>query len=645
MEAGTAPTPVAAAPAAIPAERVRPLVARYFYASTAVFLVAGALGVVMRQSQADIVPIGDNFFYAAMTAHGLGTFMAWAAFAVMGFSYWVLQRSEFELRPLGYRLADLTWWVTVVGTAGIVITTLLMGFAGSWVFLYPLPFFAADQWGDAATGIFALSVLLVGVGILTWCTSILHTIAGPSNPSEREGILPRLAVGVGMGIIAPKLFPIRGDKQPYVVLPLTVIALDMLIATLPLAALLVVMIIEAIEPSVTVDPLLAKNMLWFFGHPVVYLLLFPAVAIYYLLIPQYAKRPLAAANIIGIAWLIAVVVNVIVWAHHVYMDYPNDSFQSVINVAMQPLTFSITLVSAVSVYSLCATMYKSDFEWNPASKFLVAGMIGWFTAGLSGVINATIAFNVDVHNTLWVVGHFHHMALLNIGAVVFGAAYAFLPQLVGHRWYPEKLGNWHLWMTMIGGYGNSIIWYIQGLNGGPRRYSILPESYDALSQLTLPFVVIVAVGQLIFAYNVIQTMRGRTRANDDRSFLADPRQVGLGTAILAVAVLIPGFLVALDRLPDRVPVQAAAAGPEKQLSPEAQAGEELFVTNCGSCHAFEAAGTTGSVGPELDSLPLTEERVIAAIENGGTGSGQMPANLVTGGDTTAVAKYLSEAGG
>ncbi|HET8975945.1 MAG TPA: hypothetical protein VFN15_04890, partial [Solirubrobacterales bacterium] len=86
MEAGTAPTTVGVAPATIPAERVRALVGRYFYATTAIFLVAGSLGVLMRQSQADVVPIGDNFFYAAMTAHGLGTFMAWTAFAVMGFS-------------------------------------------------------------------------------------------------------------------------------------------------------------------------------------------------------------------------------------------------------------------------------------------------------------------------------------------------------------------------------------------------------------------------------------------------------------------------------------------------------------------------------------------------------------------------------
>ena len=80
----------------------------------------------------------------------------------------------------------------------------------------------------------------------------------------------------------------------------------MIIATVPLAALLVEMILQSIGPAVTVDPLLAKSMLWWFGHPVVYLLLFPAVAVYYQLIPRYAQRPLVAGHVIAIAWLIGV---------------------------------------------------------------------------------------------------------------------------------------------------------------------------------------------------------------------------------------------------------------------------------------------------------------------------------------------------
>jgi cytochrome c oxidase subunit 1 len=640
MEAGTAPVAaVRSAATAVGEEAVKALVRRYVYATTAVFLVAGALGLLMRQSQADVFRIGDNFWYASMTAHGLGAFMAWGAFAVMGFGYWVLKESGFELRPVGYRLAQTTWWLTVVGTGGIIATTLLMGFAGSWVFLYPLPFFSADQWGEFATATFAASVLLVGVGILTWCASILHTVVGPANPAKREFLTDRVAVALGMGIIFKKRFPIRDSVRdfPYAVIPLTVIAIDMLIATLPLAALLVVMILEAINPSISVDPLLAKNMLWFFGHPVVYLLLFPGVAILYLLVPRYAGRPLAAAEVIGLAWLIAVVANVVIWAHHIYIDFPEDSAQSVINVAMQPLTFSITLVSALSLYSLSATIWKSNFRWTPASKFLVAGMIGWITAGLSGVVNATIALDVDVHNTLWVVGHFHHMAVLTIGAFIFGATYAFLPKLTGKKWYSEKLANWHLWLTMIGGYGTYIPWLIQGLTGGPRRWSVLPDFYEPWTLIAIPFMMVMAVGQIIFVYNMVQTLRGKVRANDDRSFFADSRQISLAGTTLAVGVIIPVVALGISQIEPRQ--DAVAAVPDKEAKVD-EAAVALFADNCGSCHVLEVAGTTGSIGPNLDTTLLNEADVLEAIEIGGRGSGAMPAGLLQGEEAKQVAELV-----
>src|SRR5215208_3514729 len=84
------------------------------------------------------------------------------------------------------------------------------------------------------------------------------------------------------------------------------------------------------------------------------------------------------------------------------------------------------------------TVWRSDFEWTPAAKFLAVAIISWLVAGLQGLINATIAFDVVVHNTMWIVGHFHNMALLNIGLVIFAAVYAFLPRLVNRQWYSES---------------------------------------------------------------------------------------------------------------------------------------------------------------------------------------------------------------
>src|SRR5581483_1382590 len=155
----------------------------------------------------------------------------------------------------------------------------------------------------------------------------------------------------------PKRFATNPRSVPYSVIPLTVIAVDMIIATLPLAVLLVEMIVQSFVLS-------------FFGHPVVYLLLCPAVAVYYLLVPRYAGRQLVAGNVITVGWTIAIVANVIVWAHHVYIDYPVNTPQAAIDTAMQPLTFALTIVSALSLYSLFFTIFRSNYTWNAAGTAL-----------------------------------------------------------------------------------------------------------------------------------------------------------------------------------------------------------------------------------------------------------------------------------
>ncbi|MFN8112022.1 MAG: cbb3-type cytochrome c oxidase subunit I [Solirubrobacterales bacterium] len=613
--------------------RVKRLVLAYIIASTTFFFVSGLLGMLLRESQADLVRLDPSVFYSIMTAHGLGAFVAWAAFAVMGAAFWVLHEVGFPMRPLGFGLARVAWWSMVIGVVGIVITTLGMGFGGSWVFLYPLPFFSSGEWSDTATGIFSASVLLAGVSILTWCAAIIHTVVGPGLGSEK-GAFNRFGAALGFGYLWPKKFP-TNREVPYPVIPLAVIGIDMIIATLPLAALLVVMIVQSIDPSVTMDAQLAKNMLWWFGHPVVYLLLFPAVAIYYLLIPRYANRKLVAGKAVAIAWFVAVIVNVIVWAHHIYLDYPEGSIQAAINTSMQPLTFAIVLPSAISLYSLSMTVWRSDFQWTPAAKFLAAAMLSWLVAGLSGIVNATIVFNAVIHNTMWVVGHFHNMALLNIGMVVFASVYAFLPQLTNREWYSEKLANPHLWLTVIGGYGMCIPMLIQGLEGAPRRYAVLPEVYDTLTQLTVPFVLMMALGQIVFAYNLVQTLRGKKRESGETAFSS----LGLTATLFFACVVLAVSALALDRNNAGETPQAGAA------TANADPGEALFTDKCGSCHTLSAAGTTGAVGPNLDDAKPSSAAVLTAIEKGGLGSGTMPPGLYSGEQAQQVADYVSKNAG
>lgn len=630
----------------------RSLTLRYVVASTVVFLVSGLLGAVMRQSQADIVRLDDNAFYAVMTAHGLGAFVGWAAFAVMGLSWWVLSEVGFPLGSLGAALARLTFWLMVIGVAGVVVTTLVFGFGGSWVFLYPLPFESAGEWGDGVTAAFSASVLLVGASIITWCVAVLVVVAGPGLGSPSASRATRVLTAMGLGILWPKRFPSE-RPVPYSVIPLTVIAIDMIIATLPLALLLVAMIVQSFAPGVSVDPLLAKNVLWWFGHPVVYLLLFPAVAIYYLLVPRFARRPLVAGNIIALGWTIAVIANVTVWAHHMYLDYPNG-IQAAINTTMEPLTFALTIVSALSLYSLLFTIYRSRWTWNAASTALFVGLVSWLLSGLSGVVNATISFNAFVHNTLWVVGHFHHMALMNIGIVIFGAIYAFLPAMLGRPLYSDRLGVWHVMITFLAGTAVSVVWLVQGLDGAPRRFAVLPDQYDATNVASIPLVVVLALAQLLFVWNLVGTMRGRTTAASMRQALspgARPRITSpalqgfavVSTVLVLSALALGGWAISragADDVPDTYVPIATELPPG--ATPEELGAQVYLTAGCGACHALSEAGSTGVVGPDLDRLAPDEARVAEAVTNG---IGAMPAfgNRLSEQEIAAVAAYVSEA--
>jgi cytochrome c oxidase subunit I len=465
--------------------KVRALTLRYLVVSTILFAAGGLLGVLLRQSQADLDRISPNLWYEVMTAHGLATFVGWAAFALMGVTWWVLAECGLPIQGWGWRFAVACFWTMTVGATGVVVTTLGMGFAGSWVFLYPLPFHGGS-WSLRATGIFSLAILSVGLSIFAYCFGVIAVVLGDGLGARSRRWNNRLGCALGFGYIWPKRFATE-RPVPFPVLPLTVIAIDMIIATIPLAVLLVEMVIQSLWSGVTVDPVLAKSMLWWFGHPVVYLLLFPAVAVYYHLIPRYAKRPLVAGHIIGIGWLIGVCANVVIGAHHMYLDFPN-TFQQTVNIGMQPLTYAVTIPSALSLYSLSFTIYRSDFQWTPAARFLAVGMVSWLVAGLQGVGLATIQFDALAHNTL----------------------YAFVPRLTGRDWHSRRLADWHLVLTVVGGYGSVVPWMLQGLEGAPRRWAVLPQKYESLSQVALPFVLLIVIGQAIFFYNLARTIGWRS---------------------------------------------------------------------------------------------------------------------------------------
>ena len=264
------------------------------------------------------------------------------------------------------------------------------------------------------------------------------------------------------------------------------------------------------------------------------------------------------------------------------------------------------------------------------------------------MINATIAFDQVVHNTLWIVGHFHQMAIVNIGFVVFAGIYYVLPNVFEKPLWSEALGKWHIWLTFVGVTVNSAFWLWQGLNGAPRRFAELPSGYEASTRAALPFVAMIAFAQVLFVINMVQTLRGAERAAErtvkrDNLLVTVDGLVVLLAIVLALGAGAAGFF--LGRATAESETKAPVATPTTTATAPAldAAGKLVFASaGCGGCHTLDAAGAHGTVGPNLDDAHPPVALVLDRLQHG---KGGMPSfkGQLSDAQMQAVARYVAAA--
>src|SRR5215470_9684529 len=217
-------------------DRVGRLALRYVLTSFAFFFLGGLASWTMRLQVNQVVPANGNLFYALMTGHGLVMFLGFAGMAVMGASLYVLALA-FQGRLRWLVLAEAAYWLMTAGCLEVLVATVGMNFGASWVFLYPLSYYPASAWSPAATFVFQLGVVLMGLSIIAYglVSALTATLPRPEDPGRPWP--SRLAQAIGLGYLFPGRF--GGRDYPLVAVPLAVNGIDMVIATLPLAVLLI----------------------------------------------------------------------------------------------------------------------------------------------------------------------------------------------------------------------------------------------------------------------------------------------------------------------------------------------------------------------------------------------------------------------
>ncbi len=255
------------------------------------------------------------------------------------------------------------------------------------------------------------------------------------------------------------------------------------------------------------SPVLFEHLFWFLGHPEVYIVLLPALGITSEIISTNARKPIfgyraMVASILAIAFL-----STIVWGHHMFISGMNPFLGSVFTFT----TLLIAIPSAVKAFNYITTLWKGNLQMNPAMLFSIGLVSTFITGGLTGIILGDSALDINVHDTYFVVAHFHLVMGISALYGLFAGVYHWFPKMFQGRMMNKNLGYIHFWVTAIGAYGIFYPMHFVGMAGLPRRYytnTYFPY-FDDLADVNVVitlFAIVTAAVQLVFVYNFIHSI-------------------------------------------------------------------------------------------------------------------------------------------
>ncbi len=415
------------------------------------FLVLILLGFLMRASQGSIIHLPDDFFYAIMTLHGLG--MAGVLFVGGMMALWYLLSKYVDVN---LTLMKINFVLIVLGVLGLVFATLIGRFGPGWYMLYPLPFLEG-AWPHWSVGMATISVMLLGVAWLLWQLDILRAIISRYGVSGFLGW--KYLTGNGAS---------EGEEVPPIILISSVSVIAGAVTTVFGAVLLMLFLLQWINPEMSFDALLLKNIVFLFGHTIVNVTMYFGLAFIYELLPNYTKRPWKTNKIIAISWNAALVFVIFAYFHHLYMDFAQPTILHYLGQVGSYL--STVPATVVTIFGAIGQFYKSGIKWSFVPKAFGLALMGWLIGGFIAVVDSTIIVNNYFHNTMWVTSHFHTYFLLGFVLMLFAFCYDYFEV--------EKEGAAKLSLNALltGGYGIIVMFAVAGVHSVPRRYA----SYDAI---------------------------------------------------------------------------------------------------------------------------------------------------------------------
>ena len=451
----------------------RAAVLAYVVVCGLVLLIMMLLGLTMRLAQAQWINIQPDFFYVVMTMHGAGMvgIAGLSGAAVM----WYFVRRHVPVSTAVF-IANLIFFL--IGALFILGAGFIGGFGAAWTFLFPLPTHSGSLWSDNAAAAYMVGLLFIGVGFL-----LLHLDIARGILSVYGELGTALGAKVAFGL-SPE-----DEGPPPAVTASTMVLIVNILGILLGAVVLTISLVNLYIPSFAFNALVAKNMIYFFGHVFINATIYMSVIAVYEILPIYTHREWKANRAFYMAWVLSTAFVLIVYPHHLLMDFAMPTWVLIIGQVISWLSGLPVLL--VTAFGTLTNTYRSGIRWDTAAGLVFVGVAGWAIGVIPAIADGTIEVNSVMHNTQWVPGHFHTYLLLGMVAMFLGFLTYLTPRAKG------ALAAIGFWLYVIGGSVFVLAFLSAGAASVPRRYAAHLPEWLAYDQVGLIGAALAVVGVLI----------------------------------------------------------------------------------------------------------------------------------------------------